>query len=499
MLDLIRTAYGFGADTISGGPNWLELDRFDVTAKMPSAAEPEAQKAMLRSLLAERFKLVVRQDTRPIATWVLTAGKQPHLKEAEGAPGAAGCKIQEASGPPTEGVGRLYSMNPDGTTTIVNLGPGGIIQYTCRNMTMAAFAEGLRNMMGVQLGPEPVVDNTGLKGAWNFEVKWSLGSIGLLRQGEQTSVAEAMEKQLGLHLEQKPVPKQVLVVESVNRTPTPNPPGLAEVLPSPRAPKEFEVADVKLSAPATNGFPPGGMIRMQMLPGGRFVSQNFPLRQIVVQAFNSGPNNDKVAGLPSWVDSVRIDITAKIDPEAVTGPGIDREILAPLLRGLLADRFRMTYHTEQRPVTAYSLVAAKPKMKKADPDSRIFCKRGQPPPGSAPGSQMLTCQNATMAFLAEQLVQMYPGLNWPVLDATGIEGGWDLTLTFSALPQALPNRPAGTAGANPQDTVSAVSDPSGAYTIFEAIEKQLGLKLKAEKRQEEVIVIDHLEQKPTDN
>src|ERR1700742_233791 len=84
MLDLIRIAYGFTDETISGGPNWLELDRFDVTAKVPAGAEADQQKAMLQSLLAERFKLAVRKDTKPIATWVLAAGKQPRLKEADG-------------------------------------------------------------------------------------------------------------------------------------------------------------------------------------------------------------------------------------------------------------------------------------------------------------------------------------------------------------------------------------------------------------------------------
>src|SRR5215471_9606552 len=84
MLDLVRTAYGFNPDTVVGGPNWLELDRFDVIAKVPAGTEIDAQKAMLRSLLEDRFKLVARRETKPVPTWVLTAGKQPRLKEADG-------------------------------------------------------------------------------------------------------------------------------------------------------------------------------------------------------------------------------------------------------------------------------------------------------------------------------------------------------------------------------------------------------------------------------
>ena len=112
---------------------------------------------------------------------------------------------------------------------------------------------------------------------------------------------------------------------------------------------------------------------------------------------------------------------------------MDQGHLAPLLRSLLADRFKMTYHTEERPVNAYSLVAAKPKMKKADPKSRIFCKNVPAPPGTPPGSRSLQCQNITMAQFVDRLQGASPELNWPVLDATGIEGGWDFNLTFSAM------------------------------------------------------------------
>ncbi len=495
MLDLIRMAYGFTAETISGGPNWLELDRFDVIAKLPAGADTDQQKAMMQSLLAERFALAVRKDTKPIATWVLAAGKQPRLKEADGS-GDTGCKAQ-GSGAPAEGGGRLFMNNPDGTSTTINLGADGTIQYTCRNVTMAAFAAGLRTMLGVQVGSEPVADQTGLKGTWNFDVRWSFAILAALHPGERISVADAIDKQLGLRLEQKPVAKQVLIVESVNRMPTPNPPGVAEALPTPPMPKEFDVADVKLSAPVT-GFPPGGRIRNQMLPGGRFVCENFPLRVLISQAFNNRGNNDQLVGVPAGIDSVRVDITAKVPPEFPAGPGIDMDSLAPLLRSLLVERFNMKYHEEERQVTAYSLVAVKPKMKKADPNSRIFCRRGQPAAGSPPGSQTLVCQNATMALLAEQLLQMYPGLNWPVLDTTGIEGGWDFSLTFSTLPTALLNGGGRGGGGGPLDSVPA-PDPGGGYTIFEAIDSQLGLKLKAGKRPEQVMVIDHLDTKPTDN
>jgi uncharacterized protein (TIGR03435 family) len=498
MLDLIRTAYGFNPDNIIGGPNWLELDRFDVVAKVPQGADAEASKAMLQALLAERFKLVASEETKPLPTWVLGAGKQPHMKEADGS-GQSGCKMPESSGAPVEGGLRLFSSGPDGKATQINLGPGGAIQYNCRNMTMAAFAAELRGMLGAQVGPDPVRDETGLKGMWNFELKYSLGLFGLVNQNaEQIRLPDAIDKQLGLKLEQRQMPKAVVVVTSVNRTPTPNPPGLAEALPTPPAPKEFEVADVKLAPPPEPGLP--GLIGFQTQPGGRFTCRGCPLRFFIQRAFNTN-NNEMLAGIPAGADSVRVEITAKAPTEALTGPGVDPDVMAPMLRSLLADRFKMTYHQEERQVTAYSLTSVKPKMKKADPESRIFCKRGQAPAGSPPGSQAITCQNATMAFLAEQLLQFNPQLNWPVLDATGIEGGWDFMLTFGNLQVGFLNGPGRGGGDGPQAgaALPGASDPGGGYTLFEAIEKQLGLKLKADKRPAQVTVIDHLELKPTEN
>jgi uncharacterized protein (TIGR03435 family) len=492
LLDLIRTAWGFDADKILEGPNWLELDRFDVIAKIPARATADDQKANLQSLLEDRFHLVVRKESRPLPAWVLTAGKQPHLKEADGS-GSTGCKPQADSGPPTEGTPRLMMANADGTTTTISIGPGGTIQFQCRNTTMAAFAAGLRGMLAAQLGTNPVIDETGLKGNWNFDVKWSIGLIGLAGDGTPITVADAVEKQLGLKLEQRQTPTPVIVVASANRTPGANPPGVAESLPPIPAPTEFEVADVKLSSPdASPGLPP---ILMRMMPGGRFVSNGTPMRFLISRAFNVN-NNDQIVGLPSWVDTVKIDVTAKAPAEAVTGPFVDLETMAPMLRALLADRFKMTYHSEERPMSAYSLVSSKPKMKKADPASRIFCRTGVAPPGSPPGSLTITCQNATMALFAERLRGLGPDLQLPVLDATGSEGGWDFTLTFSQIPPGALNRAGrgGDAGGEP-----LASDPGGGYTVVEAIEKQLGLKLQSQKRPMPVFVIDHIEQKPTDN
>jgi uncharacterized protein (TIGR03435 family) len=177
-----------------------------------------------------------------------------------------------------------------------------------------------------------------------------------------------------------------------------------------------------------------------------------------------------------------------------------------MLRALLVDRFKIKTHTEERPVTSYTLVAVKPKLQRADPSDRTRCKEG-PPSGVKDArdtnpilSRLLTCQNTTMAQFADQLQRIAPGyIHTPVVDATELDGAWDFTLSFSAA-GLLQNAGKAGEGAGPQgDGPGATSDPNGAVTLFEAINKQLGLKLEMQKRPYPVLVIDHIEEKPTDN
>ena len=221
------------------------------------------------------------------------------------------------------------------------------------------------------------------------------------------------------------------------------------------------------------------------------------MRFLVSRAFNTN-NDEALVGLPSWADTEKFDIMAKAPSAGPSAPSMDMESVAPLLRALLVERFKMTYHTEERPVSAYSLVAGKPKMKKADPASRTFCKNVDAPAGAPPGSRTLNCQNVTMAQFAERLQNASAELAFPVLDATGIEGGWDFTLVFSRNTMAVPVRMRGEDAGAPGGAPAA-SDPNGGYTLFEAVEKELGLKLEKQKRPAPVIVIDRLEQKPTEN
>ena len=473
MVDLIRTAYDVDADSVIGGPSWLESGRFDVIARAQSTTSPDRLKLMLQALLADRFKLLVHKDTKPIPAFVLSIGKgKPKLKESEGS-GSAGCQAQpqkpEAGVPP-------YAV------------------VSCHHMTMEAFARELRQMAGAYV-TNPVVNSTGLEGFWDFDIKWT--PRGLLSQAgaDGITISDALDKQLGLKLEPQKTPGPVIVVDNVNQTPTSNPSGVATSLP-PAPPPEFEVADIKPSLP---GATPMGRIQ-----NGRLDAQGLPLKNLIMIAWELN-GDELLAGAPKWLDSARFDIVAKA---STGGPGaqVDFDTLRLMVRALLVDRFKLATHMEDRPVTAYTLTAVKPKLQKAAPENRTRCKEG-PALGTKDArdanpilSRLVTCQNMTMAQFAEQLQGLAPGyIHAPVLDGTGIDGAWDFTLNFSAvgLLQSGGIRP-GDAG---QSTggAPATSDPNGALSLFDAINKQLGLKLETQKRPVPILVIDHIEEKPTDN
>lgn len=483
MVDLIRIAYGVDPDSVLGGPSWLETDRFDVIAKVPAETSPETIKLMLQALLADRFKLVLHNDTKPMPAFVLTLGKgKPKLKEADGS-GNTGCQPQQ--------------QKPD---------PGTIpyAMISCHNLTMEQFARNLRFMAGAYM-TNPVIDSTGLKGSWDFDLKWTgraqLGQAG----GDGISIFDAVDKQLGLKLEAQKVPSPVLIVDSVNQKPTDNPPGVTQSLP-PAPPAEFEVAVIKPSAA-------DGQLMFRVLPSGQVDLQGVPLKMLIAFAWNFefATTNDMIVGAPKFLDSARFDIKAKASVGASTGPTIappiDIDDLRLMLRALLADRFKLATHTEDRPVTAYNLVVVKPKLKPADPANRTSFKEGPGADGKDPRntnptlSRLVTFQNMTMAQFADVLQKIAPGyIHSPVLDATGLEGAWDFTLSFSGsnLLQGAPAR-GGDSGQQPPGAAPTASDPNGAVSIFDAVSKQLGLKLEEKKRAVSVLVIDHVEEKPTDN
>jgi uncharacterized protein (TIGR03435 family) len=484
LLDMIRMAYApIDGDNILGGPNWLERDRFDIVAKAPQSTSPENVRLMLQNLLADRFKLVVHKDTKPVPGFALTVGKggKPKLKEASGE-GAPGCQP-----PPPP------STPPDPS----------VVPYAvaiCHGMTMEVFAQTLRGMAGAYF-TSPVVDLTGLKGSWDFELKWTARGL-LARAGSDgITIFDAVDKQLGLKLEQQSIPSPVIIVDSANQRPSDNPSGIAQNLPLP-PPAEFDVADVKLSLP-------DAMTQGRIQPGGQLNLQGFPMKLLVQIAFDI--NDDQlIANAPKWFNSTKYSIIARTSAVAAGAPAnapqIDIDDVRLMLRALIVERFKLATHYEDRPVNAYVLLADKPKLTKADPANRTGWKEGPGNDGRDPRntnsvlSRLVTAKNMTMAQFAEDLARMASGyVRTPVEDATGIEGNFDFTINFTPVGLLNGGPGAGQNGGQAQGAAPAASDPSGGLSLPDAISKQMGLKLELRKRQLPVLVIDHLEEKPTDN
>jgi len=479
VIDLIANTYEVDPSSIFGGPSWLAFTRFDIVAKAPAASSDENAKLMVRNLLADRFKLVVHTGTRPLPAFVLSAGKTPKLKQSADSSTPGGCQYQQ---PPKDAP----------AATAMNL------RFSCHNTTMEMLADFLHDVASPYL-TRPVVDATGLKGAWDFELQWTYQ---IPKDTDGVTIFTAVDKQLGLKLEQKPAPLPVVAIDSISE-PTPNRPDLDKVLPPP-PPAEFEVAVIRPVNPEEKNF------RIN-IEGNNISVQHASLLTLIYRSFDIEPG--KIVNQPKWLNSDLWDITGKASADANAGPPIpdrrvdvDLEDVKEMLRSLLADRFKLTTHMDSRPAEVYALVAAGPKMKKADPTTHPACQEGPGPDGKDPRidnpllNRLVSCQNMTMAALAAQLRNLAGGyVPAPVIDATGLEGAFDFTLSFSK--KADLNKGSPSASGGDPSGAPAASDPTlGGLTLNDALQKQLGLKLeKRDKVPVPILVIDHVEEQPTEN
>jgi uncharacterized protein (TIGR03435 family) len=208
--------------------------------------------------------------------------------------------------------------------------------------------------------------------------------------------------------------------------------------------------------------------------------------------------DDRFLGLPRGIESIYVDIHARtsthMNGPVLEGTGYIDDDLRAMVRVLLTDRFQIKWHYEDRPVEAYTLAARKPKLKKADPANRASCRQARTvandPRDSNPLlAYLITCQNATITQFSTKLQELVSeNFAYPVEDATGITGNWDFMVSFT------PSFLLQTAQANRES-----SEPNGAISLAEAINRQLGLKLEKRKRMLPVIVVDHMEVKPLEN
>jgi uncharacterized protein (TIGR03435 family) len=476
MLDLIESAYGVAEDTIAGGDGWVGSDLFDVIAKVPDGTTKATANLMLQNLLTERFGLVVRNEVRPVPRYILTVGKGSKLKSATGT-GDSGCRPQsQPTGPPPTDP----ALTPN-------------IKVICHNLTAAAIADNLHQMAGGYLDHD-VIDSTKLEGSYDFDLEWTGRGALAAKGADGISIFDAVDKQLGLKLETQNVPMPTLAITSVNRKPTPNASNIAAALALPQA--RFEVASIKPADP--NARPFQGLL----YTGGSQMRAGGTLRFMIALALQISPNvaTDMVIGLPKSADTQAWDINAKVP---TTGEGATNMVngrLQPppfsvgleMLRGLLLDQFELKTHTENREVTVYALtVSGKPKLTRADESERPGCKPDPNVPRPVPSTGVMTsCKNTTMAELADTLQQRANAyIDHPIVDTTGLQGGWDFAIGWTGKAQLEAMHAANSAG-------SASDASDNGLTVFEAIERELGLKLVKDKRSIPVIVVDHVDEKP---
>lgn len=441
MVEIVSMAYGVKEEYVVGGPRWVSADEFDILAKAPkSATLPELQ-PMLQALLADRFQMKVRKEDRPQPVYALTVARRGLQLKASKSEESGDCVHK-----------------PDD--------PGNY--RTCTGVTISRLAELLPNFARNYFDA-PVVDRTGDKGKYDFTLQWT--GRGRLGEPDSINLYDLIEK-LGIKVEKSTQPTPVIVIESANETPSPNPPDTASLMPP--MPTEFEVADIKVNKrPDTpHDF---------RIANGRVDVVGVPLKPVLAFAYNI---DDSMVFGPNWLDTDMFDVIAK------TEPFVDVEGMRPMVRKMIDERFRVTAHREERLVTVYAITAVKnARLTEGDPNARGGCKIVV---GS--GMRNLVCENASIAVLAEKAQDVAPGyLDHPVVDLSGLKGVYNFTIGWNGVQRTRPDAPKSGAEAN----AGVASDPGG-ITFFQGAEKA-GLKFTQQKHSMQVLVVDKIDRTPTGN
>ena len=170
----IRGAYDVSETTIFGGEKWVGEERYDIVAKAGSPAGDQELMMMLRALLADRFKLAIHRETRQITGYRLVAAK-------------SGIKAKPSL---------------PGTERSATSRNGGVEAKGCdMNCLAGKMSEALH---------APVTNGTGIQGAYDFTLSWPTGDM-------DAAVFSAIQEQLGLKLESRKVPAEVIVIDRAER------------------------------------------------------------------------------------------------------------------------------------------------------------------------------------------------------------------------------------------------------------------------------------------
>jgi len=237
----------------------------------------------------------------------------------------------------------------------------------------------------------------------------------------------------------------------------------------------FDAASVKRN---TSGSENG---ERNLGAGGRLVFTNMTLDRVIAAAYEI--EQHQLINAPRWTSTERFDITA------TAGTAAPLPQLYAMLRTLLAERFMLAVHTEERVVPSYVLSRdrADGRLGPALKAATANCGPAGRGSGAGPtagcsawiGPGTVGFAGQPIANLARALGMM---LQQPVVDRTGLEGGYDINLKFSI--ENLPGIPTGPPG-GPRPAV----DPN-TPTIFAALQEQLGLKLESQRAPIKVVIVD---------
>jgi uncharacterized protein (TIGR03435 family) len=233
---------------------------------------------------------------------------------------------------------------------------------------------------------------------------------------------------------------------------------------------KFDAFDVATIKPVDPDAKAGRYIIMQ--GNNRFVEKAYTLKLLIAAAYDLNPRT--ISGGPGWIESDHYDIVA-VTPGEVR-PTHDEQM--SMLRNLLTDRFKLTFHREQKVFSIYELEVAKsgPKLKAStaapdDPPALISTVY--------PQRIVMPARNATMSDLARLMQRAI--LDRPVVDKTGLSGRYDFDLEWAPDETQF-------GGEVPVAPADAPSPP-----LFSAIQQQLGLKLEATKGPVAALVVDKAE------
>lgn len=210
-------------------------------------------------------------------------------------------------------------------------------------------------------------------------------------------------------------------------------------------------------------------------PGSTVTIQNLNLKNLMMLAYQVGGAQiitPAWSGDAEWNNN-RFSIVAKVSP------GATRAQLPVMLQTLLAERFGLVVHHERKEISVYALEVNKPSSNLKEVDSDVQessgCVRSY---GETPGYFVADCRRLSSADLVRSIQSLAPGyFDKPAVDATGLTGLYDFSLTWAMKPVAL---------------------NEGGPTMINAVEK-LGLKLTSRVMPLDTIVVDQCRKTPTGN